>query len=227
MKRRALVWLATRLGPRLIRLWFSTLRLRWSGGAYLNPDPHTRQSTIFAFWHQRLLCFTYTHAGYNGRVLISRSRDGDVIAGMLARLGFVPIRGSSQRAGGAALRALLDQAKNGCDIGITPDGPRGPRHVFKLGAVFLASRSGLPIVPITVSYRRFWQFQSWDRFQLPWPFTRAIVHVGAPVQVPADLGEVGLETWRARLEQDLLVHSRDTDARFAELYRQGRSRRTL
>ena len=227
MRRRALQWLIVKLGPLLLTLWYSTIRLRWCGGSYLHPDPRTRKHAIFVFWHQRLLCFGHTHARYRARLLISRSRDGELVSGLVAGLGFKPIRGSSHRAGGVALRSLLAEAKSGYDFGITPDGPRGPSQVFKSGAVYLASRSGLPIIPITVSYHRYWRLKSWDRFQVPWPFTWGVVHVGAPVSVPEGLDQGGLESWRARLEEVLRDHTRDTDARLAEIYQGSRRRRDL
>jgi lysophospholipid acyltransferase (LPLAT)-like uncharacterized protein len=207
------LWLIEHLGPLLLRLWFATIRLRWSGGEYATPDPAARKNAIFVFWHQRLLCFVYTHRDRDGHVLVSRSRDGEIIARLLARLGFAPVRGSTRRGGAGAMRALLDTAGDGRDIGITPDGPRGPRHVFQSGAVYLASRSGLPVVPLCASYRRFWTLPSWDGFQLPWPFTVALVHAGTPIEVPPDLDAVGVEAWRARLEAALSRVTAETDER--------------
>ena len=122
------------------------------------------------------------------------------------------------------MRALLADAASGYDFGITPDGPRGPRHVFKVGAVYLASQSGLPIVPITVSYHRFWRLKSWDQFQLPWPFSWGVVHVGPAVAVPPDLDPAGLELWRLRLEAILREHTQRTDTHARELYLSGRAR---
>jgi len=121
----------------------------------------------------------------------------------------------------------LAEAGSGCDFGITPDGPQGPRHVFKVGAVYLASQSGLPFVPITVSYGRYWRLNSWDQFQLPWPFTWGVVHVGPAVAVPPDLDGSGLETWRLRLQETLQPHARTTDEHARELYLAGRVRREL
>jgi lysophospholipid acyltransferase (LPLAT)-like uncharacterized protein len=227
MRRRALNWLAERLGPLTLRAWFATIRLRWVGGTHLDPDPRNRGSAIYVLWHQRLLCFAYTHGRFRGRLLISRSRDGETFARIAAALGFFPIRGSSRRGGLAAMRALLGESGSGYDFGFTPDGPRGPRQVFKMGAVYLASRSGLPIVPITVAYRRCWHVESWDRLQLPWPFTRGVIHVGTPVMVPPALDGADLEAWRLRLEETLQSHTRITDQRVEEFYRGGLPRRDL
>lgn len=219
--------MAARLGPLTLRAWFATIRLRWVGGKHANPDPRTRGNAIYVLWHERLLCFAYTHARFRGRLLVSQSRDGEILARVAAGLGFSPIRGSSRRGGREAMRALLAEAGSGYDFGITPDGPRGPRHAFKAGAVYLASRSGLPIVPITVAYRQWWQFQSWDGLQLPWPFTRGVIHAGAPVAVPPALDGAGLEAWRLRLQETLRSHTQTTDEHIEQFWLGARSRRDL
>jgi len=219
---RLFLWLVEHLGPLLISVWFATIRLRWAAEPCPGSAPRPRKSVIFVFWHQRLLCFVYSHRGQGGYVLVSRSRDGEIIARLLAGLGFAPVRGSSRRGGMEAMRALLERAGDGRDIGITPDGPQGPGKVFKGGAVYLASRSGLPVVPLAVSYRRFFALPNWDAFQLPWPFTQAVVRAGVPIQVPPELDAAGLEAWRARLEAELSGLTEDTDARQRELFRRGR-----
>lgn len=227
MRRRALNWLVSWLGALALYLLFFTIRLRWYGGKHIHPDPRKRGNAVYVFWHQRLLCFAYTHARFGARLLISQSRDGEIIARMAAHLGFFPIRGSSRRGGSEAIRSLLTEAGSGCDFGITPDGPKGPSGVFKVGAVFLASQSGLPIVPITVTYHRFWRFKSWDGFQLPWPFTWGVIHTGAPISVPPGLDASSLEAWRLRLEDTLRAHTKFTDEHVGELYRRGQRRRDL
>lgn len=227
LRRGTFLWLIQRIGPLLLVLWFATIRLRWSGGRYADPSPDRRESVIFVFWHQRLLCFVYTHRWRGGHVLISRSRDGEIIARLLAGLGFSPVRGSSHRRGGEAVRELLGLARDGRDVGITPDGPRGPGRVFKPGAIYLASRTGLPIVPLTVTYRHRWTLPSWDGFQLPWPFTWAVVHAGDPILVPPELDGDGVEAWRLRLQTALSRLTNETDARPRELYLRGRHCRDL
>ena len=227
MRRRAINWMAAWLGPLMLRAWFATIRLRWVGGTHVHPDPRGRGSAIYVLWHQRLLCFAYTHAGFRGRLLVSRSSDGEILARVAAGLGFSPIRGSTHRGGRGAMRALLAEADSGYDFGITPDGPRGPRQVLKAGAVYLASRTGLPIVPITVAYRQCWHLQSWDRLQIPRPFTRGVIHVGTPVAVPAALEDCDLEAWRLRVQDILRSHTQTTDEHIGELWLRGRRRRDL
>jgi hypothetical protein len=211
----------------MLRAWFATIRLRWVGGTHVHPDPRGRGSAIYVLWHQRLLCFAHTHARFRGRLLVSRSRDGEILARVAAALGFSPIRGSTRRGGSEAMRALLAEAGSGYDFGITPDGPRGPRQVLKTGAVYLASRTGLPIVPITVAYRRCWHLQSWDRLQIPHPFTHGVIHVGTPLAVPAALEDCDLEAWRLRVQDILRSHTQTTDEHIEELWLGGRRRRDL
>jgi lysophospholipid acyltransferase (LPLAT)-like uncharacterized protein len=210
--RRLLLWPVQHLGAAVLCLWFATIRLRRSGSSYAVPSPAARQNAIFVFWHQRLLCLVYTHRRRGGHVLVSRSRDGELIASLLTGLGFAPVRGSSRRGGAEAVRELLGVAGDGRDVGITPDGPRGPAKVCKPGAVYMASRSGLPLVPLSAAYRRCWTLRSWDRFQLPWPFTSAVVHAGEPMWVPADLDAAGVEHWRRRLEAALTDVTAAADA---------------
>lgn len=227
MRQRLLNRLMASLAPLVFLLWYSTIRLRFSGGPFLRADPATRRSGIFVCWHQRLLSFGYTHRRHGARILISRSRDGELFSHLAQGLGFVPVRGSSHRGGGDAVRSLLSDVRCGRDIGITVDGPRGPNHIFKAGAVYLASHSGMPIVLVAFSYRRVWQMKSWDLFHLPWPFTWGIMRVAEPITVPPDLDETGLEEWRLRLEGLLTAHTRETDERLDALYRDGRRHRNF
>ena len=118
-------------------------------------------------------------------VLVSQSKDGEYISQVIHRLGMGTVRGSSSRGG---VRALLQMAKLGRDghsLAVTPDGPRGPRHVVQPGLLSIAARSGLPIVPLTSGARSAWRLGSWDRFEIPKPFTRLRVITGKPISIPS------------------------------------------
>src|SRR5207249_1270807 len=158
---------------------------------------------IFAVWHARVLPLAWTHRGRGIVVLVSRHRDGQLIARIIERLGFATSRGSSTRGGEEGVMDMLRQAEGGRLIGITPDGPRGPAESLKPGLVYLASRSGLPIVPIATASRRCWRLRSWDRFRVPRPFTRVLVAYGEPIPVPPGIEGETLEAWRARVESAL------------------------
>jgi hypothetical protein len=215
------------LGPWLLRAWVGSLRIRWAGPGLVRPDPRGRESAIYVFWHQRLLPFSVTHRGLGVRALISSHGDGEMLARVAERLGHKAIRGSSTRGGPGAMRGLLAEVGRGYDFVITPDGPQGPRHVFQVGAAYFASRSGLPVIPASIGYRRFWSLRSWDGFMIPLPFTRAVIQAAPPLRVPPDLDPGELERWRIRLEESLRSLTEDTDRRFEEIYRQGISTRAF
>lgn len=139
---------------------------------------------IYAFWHQRQVFFTWTHRDADAAVMVSRSKDGELIAETmrLSRIGAV--RGSSSRGGVAAAREMIEAMKRGLDIGITPDGPKGPAREVKDGVIFLARALNAPIIPITNALSNKLELKkAWDRFQVPLPFGRAVVAYGAPIEV--------------------------------------------
>lgn len=210
-----------RLAPVLVRLVLGSIRYRWCGPGLSCPGPRGEASCIYVLWHQRLLGFIFTHRHTNARALISQHADGDLISATIERLGFKPIRGSSTRGGMRALRELIADGRDGFDYGIVPDGPRGPCFEFKPGALFLASQTGLPIVPITISFARCWKARSWDRFIVPRPFTRAVIHVGEEVHVPAELGDEDLASWQRELGKRLNDMTVETDAQFEREYGRG------
>lgn len=158
---------------------------------------------IFALWHARLLPLIFTHRGRGAAVLISRHRDGELIARLVEQLGYVTARGSSTRGGGEGAREMLRYAERGHLLAVTPDGPRGPAEVVKAGLPYLASRSGLPVIPVAAAARHAWRLRSWDGFRIPRPFTRLVVGYGEPIRVPPGLEGEALEPWRRRIEEAL------------------------
>ena len=135
-------------------------------------------------------------------MLLSQHRDADLLSDVATRMGFEFVRGSTQRGGDRAIRALF-AAGQSRHLAITPDGPRGPRRHMAPGAVYLASRLGMPIVAIGFGYDRPWRLKSWDRFAIPRPFSRARAVVSEPILVPPDLSRDGIEEYRVKI-QDLL-----------------------
>ncbi len=212
---------APAIAPAIIKLLCGTLKIRWLGAEPTDPPVELRTPFIYAFWHQRLLLFSYTHRFHGIPILISRHADGELIARIAERLGFRTVRGSSTRGGAAGLLAMT--RLGAVDMAITPDGPRGPRHRVKPGVIFLAAQTGYPILPGTVSYDRFWSFKSWDRFILPKPFARALVRGGRPFCVPR-AALTNPEPYRRRLEAEMRDLTYETDRRFEELYRKARPR---
>ncbi len=190
-------------GAVLIRVVGSTWRLDCRGEDPSAGPLETHGRCIFAFWHSRLIPLVYTHRGRGGAVLSSRHLDGEISARMLHRLGYVLGRGSSTRGGEEALRRMVKFADRSRFLAITPDGPRGPVEIAKTGIVFLASRTGLPIVPVATASSSSVVLKSWDRMRMPRPFARVRVEFGVPLRVPPDLGSEALESWRARIEATL------------------------
>lgn len=143
---------------------------------------------IYCFWHQRQVFFTWTHRGAGAAVLVSRSKDGDLIAETMRLSDIGAVRGSSSRGGAAAAKEMVETLRAGLDIGITPDGPKGPARQVKDGVLRVAQLSGAPIVPIANALSRKLEIKrAWDRFQVPLPFGRAVVVYGEPIFVrPGD-----------------------------------------
>ncbi len=162
---------------------------------------------MLALWHSCLLAPIYSHRGRGVAILVSRHRDGEVITRIIERLGFETARGSSTRGGVEGAREMLELAREGRTLGITPDGPRGPAERLKPGVVVIASRSGLPIVPLASASSSCWVMRSWDRFRVPKPFARVVVAYGEPIAVPRDLSDADLESWRDRVERAIAEHS--------------------
>ena len=195
------------LGLGLYRLWARTLRLRVE-------DPHDvvalvrNQPVIFAIWHNRLLmlprvfdpCFP-TRQSFG---LISASRDGDLVSILIERSGYGTIRGSSSRKGVSALRQLVDTLAAGSNVLFTPDGPRGPVYEASQGVVFLAQKTGAPVVPIHMEYSSCWRLKSWDRFILPRPFARLRAIFGAPIQIEPTAEAEQFEAERLRLQNAMI-----------------------
>ncbi len=190
-------------GAWLLRGWLRTLRYQYCPlGPDLDPRlPHLRHC-IYAFWHENLLLPALRFSGVNAHVLISQHADGQLIANIIQRLGFKTIRGSTTRGGVQALLRLL--TLNGSShLGITPDGPRGPRRRVQLGVIALSSYLHMPIVPAGFAYDRPWRMKSWDRFAVPRLRSRAACVTDHPVLVPPHAARGLLEEYRQCLEERL------------------------
>jgi len=175
-------WLVA-FGFRLLQLWARTLRYEIDDRAGIVGKPIT-ENYIGALWHNRLLIFPLVLQRFfpqrHGAALISASRDGDLLADAVQRFGYDVIRGSSSRMGATAILQLTQVLASGRDVVITPDGPRGPAYELGPGIIFLAQKSGAPVLPINLEYSRCWRLGSWDRFILPRPFAKVRVLISEP-----------------------------------------------
>ena len=189
----------------LYRLWCSTLRIRESGRKTVDVMAAAGTPLMFCLWHDEVFAVMHVRRTLRIVTVVSQSRDGEFMAGLLQALGMRTARGSSTRGGSGALllaaRSMREEGYNGC---LTVDGPRGPRHVAKQGALVLAFRISAHIVPIRLFYERAKVFRSWDRFQLPLPFSRVHIVFGVPyLPGTAELTAKELERGRLELENRL------------------------
>ena len=181
-------------------------------------DEHYRQFTsqgravVYVLWHGRLIPLGYRHRDQGVIGIVSRSRDGDWLAGTLVHWGFGVVRGSSSRGGRDALRGLVREARRGHSLAITPDGPRGPRQKMKPGALVAAQLSGAPIIPVAATATSGWWPERWDRFLIPKPFANVRIKYGAPVWVPRESSESDIAKLANELEVKLNEMTAELDA---------------
>ncbi len=194
----------------LIRMVSATIRYEWqdtSGILKAEPD----QPVIFCTWHNRLaLCLEVSRVYLRSlkrpcklAALVSASKDGGLLSRVLEHYGVQPVRGSSSRRGRQALLELVSWGERGYDIAITPDGPRGPCYTVQEGIISLAQLTGRPI--LVVSNHLTWKIQlkSWDRFQIPLPFTKCVMQLTPPIHVPREISEEERAQLRAEVEARL------------------------
>jgi lysophospholipid acyltransferase (LPLAT)-like uncharacterized protein len=198
------------------RIYTLTLRIRWD-----EPSRRLRAQiqgpVIYCLWHNRLLlCFkAYEEHRKNHGIdkgvaaLISASRDGAFLAAIVECFGMQPVRGSSSRRGPQALLELTSWAERGYSLAITPDGPRGPCYRVQEGVMSVAQLTGLPIVPFSFHAHSKIRLKSWDRFQVPLPFSRCDLSIAKPVHIPRDITDSQREEVRKQLEETLKNISKD------------------
>ena len=188
----------------LIKLIGKTIRWEvegWENWEAASSDGHL---PIYTFWHDHIFVGTYYFRDRGIVVMTSRSFDGEYIARFIQRLGYGAVRGSSTRGAVGALIEMTRLVRAGVPTGFSIDGPKGPRHVAKMGAVILARKTGQPILPFTLTPKSTWEAKkSWDRFQVPIPFTRVLLKIAAPIYVPADSDDKAMAAKRDELQATL------------------------
>jgi lysophospholipid acyltransferase (LPLAT)-like uncharacterized protein len=191
------------IGYRLISLLGATLHWRSNGLEHFDRVLASGRQPIMAFWHGRILPATYYFRRRGIVVITSENFDGEWIAGIIERFGYGTARGSTSRGGSKALLQLKRDMAAGRGAGFTVDGPRGPAQVAQPGAVWLAKITGNPILPFHLEASRHWTLKSWDRTQIPKPYSTVSIAMGAPFHVEPDADAAGIESARRRLEQQL------------------------
>jgi len=188
----------------LISLIGRTVRYEVEGQAHWDASTRNGQVPIYTFWHDCIFLSTYFWRQRGIVVMTSQSFDGEYIARFIQRFGYGAARGSSTRGSVGAVIEMIRLMRQGQPAAFTIDGPKGPRHVAKMGAVLLAKKTGNPILPFTVTPARSWSLQkSWDTFTIPKPFTRARLEMAQPIFVRPDADESEMEARRCELQEVL------------------------
>ena len=170
----------------LIQIVCLTLRWQVRGMSHAESIYASGHRAIFTSWHACIFTASWYWRNRGIVVMSSRSRDAEYTGRFIKRLGYGTARGSATRGGGRALAEMADCLKHGMDAGFMIDGPRGPAYVAKPGAITLARHTGQAILPFHVAVRRYIELPSWDRLQIPLPFTRAVVLIGEPIYISRD-----------------------------------------
>jgi len=201
------------VGSLYIRLVYATSRWQVVRGETPAAFWDAGKPFILAFWHGRLLMMPYCwRNGRPIRMLISEHRDGRLIADTVAHFGIDTVAGSSTRGGAGALKRMVGTLKEGGYVGITPDGPRGPRMRASEGVAAVARLSGVPVIPATYAVSRRKVLGSWDRFIVAWPFSRGVIVWGDPVEVARDADPNAMDRARRAVEDGLNRITAEADA---------------
>jgi lysophospholipid acyltransferase (LPLAT)-like uncharacterized protein len=198
VKAAAIAWIAAPLVGALCR----TLTWKVEGAEHYDAVVRSGHQPILTFWHGRILPATYHFRDRGIVVITSQNFDGEWIAGIIRRFGYGAARGSTSRGGARALVQMRRDLSAGRPVAFTIDGPRGPARIAKSGAIWLAGATGHPILPFHIEASRAWTTGSWDRTQVPRPFSTVVVVIGEPIRVEGT-DEVLVERRRTELERAL------------------------
>jgi hypothetical protein len=168
---------------------------------------------VIAFWHGSMFFAWYVHRSQRIAALVSRSKDGEILASTLKHWGYEVIRGSSSRGGGEAMDLMTEAVLGGHSLAVTPDGPRGPRLEMKMGAVRVAQKTATPLLLCAARFRHPIVLRSWDGFEIPRPFSRGVLLYSDPITVDTSLNGESLDSERRRIEAMLV----DLDAKAREM----------
>lgn len=158
---------------------------------------------IYTFWHNRIFAGTYFFRNRGIVVMSSLSFDGEYIARFIKRIGYGTVRGSSTRRAVSSLVEMIRLMKKGIPMAFAIDGPKGPKYIAKMGACMLSKKTGNPIMPFVVESRKYWEVGSWDKLQIPKPFSQVRVIIGEPIYVSKEANDEELENSRAELQKSL------------------------
>lgn len=195
----------------LVRALISTYRFSRDGEEHLDKAVahHPKGAVVIACWHEQMIAFLSSHAwSFPYMAMASRSKDGEYAAFVCAKMGFIPVRGSSrkrgkEKGGKEAIEIYINNMNEGGRGGITIDGPKGPRHTCKPGIVMIAQQTGSMIVPGAAFAQWQYAFNSWDKFKVPLPFSRIRLRYGAPIHVPTEMSQTEILGVCRQVEESL------------------------
>ena len=210
---RLLIAVAPFLASFIIRLLYLSMRIEFVDEEVPRSFWRRGEQVILSFWHDQLLLMVKGYRGPQAKIMISSSKDGELIARTMRFFGQDAVRGSSSRGGRAAFKEMLKLAEERVDFVFTPDGPKGPRHELKEGVVHLARMTGRPVVPMAFVCSSGYRFKSWDRFLFPYPFGRGVFSFGEPVVFSK---EEGSERFQERLREAMRLNQEKAETRLEE-----------
>jgi lysophospholipid acyltransferase (LPLAT)-like uncharacterized protein len=196
-------WAAGLAGHAVTSALFRTVRTRSEGDEHYRRLRRERTPVIFSVWHAQLLSLAVRHRDEGVVALVSEHADGEYLVRLIERIGFATVRGSSTRGGIQGLKGLIRAAREGHDLTITVDGPRGPACVFKPGALLAAQTTGCPVIPVGMGCSAAWRFDSWDRFLVPKPFATVRIAYGEPRWVERNADRAALAATARLLEREM------------------------
>ncbi|WP_419186127.1 lysophospholipid acyltransferase family protein [Rohdeia mirabilis] len=198
-----------RVGPPFLRLMARTWKTEVEGEEHF-ASVRSSDGYLLALWHGRMVLGIVAHQGHDLSILVSHSKDGELMHRLLGRFGFGTVRGSTSRGAPRALREMLRDLKQGRGVVVTPDGPRGPLHRMNAGLAWMSRATGYPVVPIGFATNSGWVLPSWDRFVIPKPFARIGIVYGEPMWCDRRADDAEMETFTDAVRTALL--EREVDA---------------
>ncbi len=216
MKKQLLLFFLRLVLWRVALLWCKTLRITTVNGEEFNALRRSGKNYVVAFWHGSMFTGWFLHRPPKNEkisALVSQSNDGEFLSIILERWNYSMIRGSSHTGGKEAMELMVDEVAKGNSLAITPDGPRGPRHEMKMGAIRVAQKTGVPLILAGICVSSKKHLRSWDTFEVPIPFSSVVVNYSGPILVPKELKDETLDAFKLEMQKRLNVLTEEAGQR--------------
>lgn len=186
-QRNVLRYIGMRFAGAAINVLLKSLRIEIKNSGHVLRTVNEKKNFVAAFWHGSMMIGWYIHRNKNFSALVSQSKDGEVLASILEKWNYYVVRGSSSTGGSEALSAMVELMSKNYSLAITPDGPTGPIHQMKAGAVITAKKSNVPLFLAGIGIKKKFVLKSWDRFEIPKPFSKVVVIYSDPIFIDDSL----------------------------------------